>query len=422
MNVTIRPSRAVGTFIAPPSKSMAHRMLICAGLADGESVVRNLAYSEDIKATIACLRSLGADIRLDGDTAYVTGTDVTKPTGRVAVLPCNESGSTMRFFIPICMLNGEERVLTGSTRLLMRPLDFYKAAADALGIKFEKYSNRVVVQGPIRSSVYKCPGGISSQYFTGMMFALPLLKKSSWLYIREPLESRPYIDMTIAALKLFGIDILPGDTSGSNVRREDDQAVYKIPGGVRCVPADVTVEGDHSNAAFFDALNYAGSRVDVKGLNKQSLQGDKVYKELFDIISAVNGINYIDPIDISDCPDLGPILFALAALKQGGRFIGTRRLKIKESDRAAAMKAELKKFGVEVEVKENEVIVRPDTLRKPTEPLYGHNDHRVVMALSVLLTVTGGVIEGAEAVNKSFPDFFDRLSGLGVDLDYGMDK
>ena len=420
--VTIRPSKAEGVFIAPPSKSMAHRMLICAGLADGESVVRNLSYSKDIEATIACLRSLGAEIRLDGSTAYVTGTDPREPLGGIAVLPCSESGSTMRFFIPICMLGKEERVLTGSARLLSRPLDFYQAFAKAMNIKFEKYPNRVEVQGPIRGSVFVCPGGVSSQYFSGMMFALPFTKRPSWLYIREPVESRPYIDMTISALSMFGARVIPGDTSGSSVKPEADQTVYKIMDTGRYKPADVTVEGDYSNAAFFDALNYAGSRVTVKGLKKQSLQGDKVYKELFDKISAVYGVNYIDPIDISDCPDLGPILFALAALKQGARFTGTRRLKIKESDRAEAMKIELKKFGVEVTVKENEVIVHPDTIKKPTVPLYGHNDHRIVMALAVLLTVTGGEIEGAEAVSKSFPDFFDRMKDLGVDLEYGMDQ
>ena len=394
---------------------MAHRLLICAGLAQGESIVRSLAYSEDVKATIACLRSLGAQITLDGDTAYVKGVDVMKPLGMTAVLPCNECGSTLRFFIPICLLSQEERVLTGSARLMMRPLDFYEALARLQKLRFEKFSNHVTVQGPMYSADFVCPGDISSQFFSGMMFALPLLNKKSYLRIREPVESRPYIDMTIAALKTFGVFIRTLNDS------EENRLVIDISGG-QYTPADVTVEGDYSNAAFFEALNYAGSNVMVKGLNEDSAQGDKVYKILFKKINeALNIVNF-DAIDISDCPDLGPILFAVAALTGGGRFTGTHRLKIKESDRANAMKSELKKFGITVDVEENDVIVHPGELCAPTEPLSGHNDHRIVMALSVLLTATGGVIEGAEAVNKSFPDFFERLQDLGVDLTYGMDQ
>ena len=415
MRVEIRPSRARGIVTAPPSKSMAHRLLICAGLAQGESIVRSLAYSEDVKATIACLRSLGAQITLDGDTAYVKGVDVMKPLGMTAVLPCNECGSTLRFFIPICLLSQEERVLTGSARLMMRPLDFYEALARLQKLRFEKFSNHVTVQGPMYSADFVCPGDISSQFFSGMMFALPLLNKKSYLRIREPVESRPYIDMTIAALKTFGVFIRTLNDS------EENRLVIDISGG-QYTPADVTVEGDYSNAAFFEALNYAGSNVMVKGLNEDSAQGDKVYKILFKKINeALNIVNF-DAIDISDCPDLGPILFAVAALTGGGRFTGTHRLKIKESDRANAMKSELKKFGITVDVEENDVIVHPGELCAPTEPLSGHNDHRIVMALSVLLTATGGVIEGAEAVNKSFPDFFERLQDLGVDLTYGMDQ
>ncbi|MBQ3284916.1 MAG: 3-phosphoshikimate 1-carboxyvinyltransferase [Ruminococcus sp.] len=415
MRVEIRPSRARGLVTAPPSKSMAHRLLICAGLAQGESIVRSLAYSEDVKATIACLRSLGAQITLDGDTAYVKGVDVMKPLGMTAVLPCNECGSTLRFFIPICLLSQEERVLTGSARLMMRPLDFYEALARLQKLRFEKFSNHVTVQGPMYSADFVCPGDISSQFFSGMMFALPLLNKKSYLRIREPVESRPYIDMTIAALKTFGVFIRTLNDS------EENRLVIDISGG-QYTPADVTVEGDYSNAAFFEALNYAGSNVMVKGLNEDSAQGDKVYKILFKKINeALNIVNF-DAIDISDCPDLGPILFAVAALTGGGRFTGTHRLKIKESDRANAMKSELKKFGITVDVEENDVIVHPGELCAPTEPLSGHNDHRIVMALSVLLTATGGVIEGAEAVNKSFPDFFERLQDLGVDLTYGMDQ
>ena len=180
----------------------------------------------------------------------------------------------------------------------------------------------------------------------------------------------------------------------------------------------MTVEGDYSNAAFFEALNYAGSSVKIDGLRENTLQGDSVYKILFENIK-----NGIDPIDIADCPDLGPVLFAVAALCGGARFTGTRRLRIKESDRADVMRQELQKLGIGVEVGENEVIVHGGTLRQPTEVLSAHGDHRIVMALSVLLTVTGGVIDGAQAVNKSFPDFFEKLQSLGSEVKTdGMDQ
>lgn len=405
MRVEIRPAKARGTVAAPPSKSMAHRLLICAGLAEGESVIRNLAFSEDVKATIACLRSLGAEIWLDSDTANVIGTDVTKPLGTTAVLPCNECGSTLRFFTPLCMLSGEERVLSGSQRLMSRPMSVYEDIAREQDIIFRKSIDSISVCGKLQSGVYEVAGNISSQFISGMLFALPLLDGDSEIRLLPPVESKPYIDMTVAALREFGISVECGGNT------------YKIKGGQNYRPQDVAVEGDCSNAAFFEALNYAGADVTVEGLKDDTLQGDSVYKFLFEKIKQSES-----PIEIADCPDLGPILFAVAALCGGCRFTGTRRLRIKESDRAEAMRLELSKCGITASVGENEVIVHNGTLRKPTEVLYGHNDHRIVMALSVLLTVTGGVINGAEAVNKSFPDFFDRLKDLGVKLSYGMDQ
>lgn len=405
MRVEIKPSKPRRTVIAPPSKSMAHRLLICAGLSEGESIVRHLAFSEDVKATIACLTALGAQIRLDGDMAYVKGTDVRKSLGKPAVLDCNECGSTLRFFTPLCMLSGEERILCGAPYLMTRPMSVYEEIAQKQGIRFEKSADSIIVQGKLQSGVYEVAGNISSQFISGLLFALPLLDGDSEIRILPPVESKPYIDMTVQALTEFGITITAADN------------IYKVKGGQRYSPRGVTVEGDYSNAAFFEALNYTGADVTVEGLREDSLQGDKVYKILFENIKSSK-----NPIDISDCPDLGPILFAVAAICGGARFIGTRRLRIKESDRAEAMRQELAKFGIAVTVGENDVIVHGGELQKPSELLDGHNDHRIVMALAVLATVTGGVIEGAEAVNKSFPDFFDRLNDLGVDLTYGMDQ
>ena len=403
MRVIIRPSRAQGIVCAPPSKSMAHRLLIGAGLSRGESTVRRLAYSKDIEATIGCLRSLGAEIRLEGDTAYIKGIDlIANPAP--GELFCNESGSTLRFFIPLCMLSGERYTLRGSRYLFTRPLSVYEAIAARQGITFCKDDDGLTVRGILHSGCYEIPGNISSQFVTGLLFALPLLSGGSELRLIPPVESRPYIDMTVEALRTFGVIVhADGDS-------------YLIPGNQAYQPADVCVEGDYSNAAFFEALNCAGGEVSVAGLCEGSLQGDRVYKILFEKIKQHDGV-----IDIADCPDLGPVLFAVAALCGGGRFTGTHRLRYKESDRVEAMRAELEKLGVTLTAGENEVCVR-GALRAPAQPLCGHGDHRIVMALAVLCTVTGGEIIGAEAVSKSFPDFFDRLRELGVDIEDGMDQ
>lgn len=405
MKAVFTPSKAAGSVAAPPSKSMAHRLLICAGLSAGESIVRNLAFSKDVEATIACLRALGARIRLDGDTAYISGVDVRRRRNDIAELPCNECGSTLRFMIPLCLLSGDEHTLTGSAYLLNRPLSVYETIAKKQGLLFDKAADRLTVKGQLKSGVYEVAGNISSQFISGLLFALPLLDGDSEIRLIPPVESRPYIDMTLSALRDFGITIIEKGES------------YLIKGGQRYRPTDITVEGDYSNSAFFEALNALGSDVTVKGLREDSLQGDRVYKILYKKINLGNS-----PIDIADCPDLGPVLFAVAAAKGKTVFTGTRRLRIKESDRAAAMRDELQKLGIDVEVGENTVTVHGGTLRAPKEALLSHGDHRIVMALSVLLTVTGGVILGAESVSKSFPDFFDRLNDLGVNVTYGMDQ
>ena len=376
-------------------------------------------------ATIDCLRALGAEIRLDGDTAFVKGADVRKTIGKTAVLNCNECGSTLRFFTPLCMLSGEERVLKGSPYLMTRPMDVYEKITRDQGIRFKKAEAHLTVEGKLKSGVYEVAGNISSQFISGLLFTLPLLDGDSEIRVLPPVESKPYIDMTVSALKEFGVQIelsnpQSRDTSvrDSSLRKGSLSMIYRIKGNQSYCPADVTVEGDYSNAAFFEALNYAGSSVKIDGLRENTLQGDSVYKFLFENIKSG-----IDPIDIADCPDLGPVLFAVAALCGGARFTGTRRLRIKESDRADAMRQELQKLGIDVEVGENEVIVHGGTLRQPTAMLSAHGDHRIVMALSVLLTVTGGVIDGAQAVNKSFPDFFKKMQCLGLEVQTnGMDQ
>lgn len=399
MIAEIRPSTARGTLTAPPSKSMAHRLLVCAALSEGESVIRHLGYSQDILATIGCLRALGAQIRTDGDTAYITGADPRRVTDHRTVLNCNECGSTLRFLIPLCMLSGQERVLSGSAYLMSRPLQVYEDIAKDQGMRFVKQEDSLTVQGTLHSGVYTVRGDISSQFISGLLFALPLLNGDSEVRLLPPVESRPYIAMTVAALRQFGIEIA------------EDQDTYRVPGDQRYTPCSTRVEGDYSNAAFFAAMNELGAQVRIEGLDDASLQGDSVYKILYKKIKKDN-----EPIDIADCPDLGPVLFALAAASGGAVFTGTRRLRMKESDRAAAMAQELSKFGVQVDVEENRVTVQNCRLCRPCVPLSGHGDHRIVMALAVLAVLTGGVIDGAEAVAKSYPDFFEKMKDLGVEV------
>lgn len=397
MKVEIKQSTAKGRINAPPSKSMAHRLLICSGLCEGQSIVRGIAPSEDVLATLDCLKALGATYTIEGDIVTITGTSlasITKP----CKLYCRESGSTLRFFLPMCLVSGTEYSLYGSETLLKRPMSVYEDICKEKGIDFVNDGSSVKVCGKLTSGSYRVKGNISSQFISGLLFVLPLLDGDSTITIAPPIESCSYINLTIQALGQFGVV----------VEWADERTLY-IKGGQRYCACDVTVEGDYSNAAFFAALNELGSGVIVNGLSPDSLQGDKIYAKYFEMLSRGT-----PTIHISDCPDLGPILFALAACRNGGIFTGTSRLKIKESDRAAAMAAELAKFGVSVNVEADSVVVYPADFHAPLENLCGHNDHRIVMSLSVMLTLTGGIIEGAEAVSKSMPDFFGRLKDLGI--------
>ncbi len=385
---------------APPSKSMAHRLLICGGLSEGKSVIKGISSSEDMKATLDCLSAIGAKYEIEGDTVTITGADIRNiPEG--AVLKCRESGSTLRFFIPICLLDGKTFTLTGSEKLLSRPLSVYEDIFKKQGITFEAEPDKIKIGGRLNSGNYKIKGNISSQFITGLLFVLPLMEKDSVIQLIPPVESLSYINLTIEALSVFGI----------RIEWQDEKTLF-IKGGQSYKAANAKVEGDYSNAAFFAALNELGSEIEMTGLNPKSLQGDKVYEKNFALLGKGT-----PTINISDCPDLGPILFAVAAVKGGGVFTGTRRLKIKESDRASAMAEELSKFGVAVTVHEDSVVVYPHDFHAPTEILCGHNDHRIVMSCAVLLTLTGGKIEGAEASRKSLPDFFERLEKLGFEVD-----
>ncbi|MBR6347690.1 MAG: 3-phosphoshikimate 1-carboxyvinyltransferase [Spirochaetales bacterium] len=408
--VTFRPSALSGTVTAPPSKSMAHRLLVCASLAEGTSTIDNLDLSQDIRATISCCETLGARISICGRKATVLGTGGVFPgtdgPGKRDFF-CNESGSTLRFFIPLALLGSGafkgESVFHGSPTLMTRPLSVYEDLFRKRGICFTRGQESVTVSGSLESGVFEIKENISSQFVSGLLFALPLLGGDSRIILAGEIGSRPYMDMTLCALKQAGIS---ASWDGGNS--------ILVPGNQKFRPFDAAVEGDWSNAAFFYAMNTFGARISVEGLPEKSIQGDSICVRHFDELCRGFG-----EIDISDCPDLGPVLFAVAAGHHGGRFTGTDRLRIKESDRGSAMCAELAKMGIKTESGEDCITVYGAEPVKPGTALCSHNDHRIAMALSVLLVRTGGTIDGTLAVNKSFPDFFGCLEQTGADMTYG---
>ena len=298
-------------------------------------------------------------------------------------------------------MSGANAVLSGSERLMERPLGIYETLCKEKGMIFSRDRTTLIVKGPLKAGEFKLAGNVSSQFISGLLFALPLLTGDSTLTITPPIESRSYIDMTMSALATFGVE----------TEWKDEKTIY-IRGGQQYKAKEAYVEGDYSNAAFFEALNVLGGHVEIGNLRQDSIQGDRVYKKMFEQLQSGTPI-----LNVSDCPDLGPVLFAVAAAGNGGVFSGTSRLKIKESDRGDVMAEELKKFGVSATVYDDEIIIYPAKFEKPTEELKGHNDHRIVMSEAVLLTLTGGVIDGAEAVTKSFPDFFTKLNSLGIEVE-----
>ena len=398
MNVIIQPGTARGMVAAPPSKSMAHRLLICAALSEGESTVYGVDRSEDILATSDCLSALGASLSWEGTTVHIKGCDPRR--SGPAVLNCRESGSTLRFMIPLCMLSGNPMILKGSPTLLSRPLSVYEDLCRDRGLTFTRTEEGLLVQGRLTPGEYTVPGSISSQFITGLLFALPLLDGNSRIRLLPPVESGSYLSLTLQALQDAGVRV-------SN----PDEYTLNIEGSAAFSARSTEVEGDYSNAAFFEALNCIGGEVTVTGLRTDSLQGDRIYREYFPLLREGPA-----ELDLTDCPDLAPVLFAAAALCHGAVFTGTRRLRFKESDRGAVMALEMAKFGITLETEENRIIVPAGNIHIPAEPLDSHNDHRIAMALSLLCTRTGGEIHCAEAVRKSFPDYWQKLQSLGIDV------
>lgn len=396
MTIKLNKSKLSGVATFPPSKSDSHRLLIAAALAEGDSRIHGISKCDDVEATISSLRMLGADISLDGDTATIQGIDI-KKTNVLGSLPVNESGSTLRFLIPLALLTEKEVRFVGKERLFERPLTIYEDIIRDAGGKFDTGKGELTIKGHLGGGVYRLRGDVSSQFITGLLFALPLLSSNSRIIIEPPFESRPYVNMTVATLEKFGVKV-----------RFDNENEITVFGNQKYTKTEEKVEGDWSGGAFLFALGLLHPDLTIDGYSADTLQGDSIAIDYLERIKRGEA-----RLDISDCPDLGPILFAMAAYFGEAEFIGTRRLVIKESDRCAAMKEELEKLGAEVEIFENSVKIKGGNLHAPKSHLFGHNDHRIVMSLAVLCTVLGGEIEGAEAVKKSYPEFFEVLSSMG---------
>ena len=410
MNKKLIKSELKGELTARPSKSFAHRYLIAAALSDNERTISNVDFSNDIVATLNCIHAYGKKHFRDFENHTVKFSNESiknfDPT-----FDCQESGTTLRIFFPIAIQKYEKATFIGSDRLIERGIDVYEKAFKFVRFYKEKYC--IKTNGLLGEGHYELPGNISSQYISGLLYALPLLKNDSKIIINTELESKNYVLMSLQVLKKYGINIICNkNLNNDSALNDKENLVFEIPGNQKYIASDSSVEGDYSNAAFIDAFNYFGNDIKLNGLNPDSLQSDKVYKEYFDKLDAG-----FSEIDIANCIDLGPILITFAALKHGAKFTNTSRLKIKESDRGNVIAEELRKCNADIEVLDNEIIVNKKELSKPQTTLYSHNDHRIAMSLSLLSTMFDIEIENAECVSKSYPGYFDDLKKLGAKVE-----
>ena len=410
-----------GTITAPPSKSMAHRVVLCAALAEGRSHITNLEFSKDISATLGAAGQLCAEVRTGPADAVVEGLGHFRPLS--APVDCCESGSTLRFLIPIASLTGQAVTFTGRGRLMERPQSVYETLYREQNLRFEQSSAGLTVEGALTPGDYTLAGNVSSQFISGLLFALPLLDGDSTLHLLPPVESRSYIDMTRSVQAAFGVS-----------SRWMDETTLFLPGNQHYHACDYTVEGDYSQAAFPAVLGAVCGGVTITGLHSETLQGDAVILDILRRCGAkftrtAEGLRFekaplhgVD-IDLADCPDLGPVLMVLGLLCDGTTVIrNAERLRLKESDRIAAMEAELRACGGVLESAGGTITVQgcADHLHAPEAPLHGHNDHRVVMSLAVLALCTGLplTVDDAEAIQKSWPHFFTAIRPLGAEVEY----
>lgn len=405
MDVRIEPRRLSGTVTPPPSKSMAHRLIIAAALGSGVSTVRNVAMSQDIQATLRCITALGGQWEQPSEGVLtIHGFGGKSPaSGELPLLDCGESGSTLRFFIPIALAAAGGGVFTGRGRLMERPQKPYFDLFDEKGIFHEQTDGVLTVRGRLAPGEYRLPGNVSSQFFTGLLFALPLLDGDSAIVSTTALESSDYISMTLEAMARAGA-VPAVDTSRQSYR--------VTPADYR--PVDAAVEADWSQAGFWYAAKALGSPVALQGLDPHSTQGDRIVAAHYERLILPGDVD----IDVSGCPDLLPPMAVMASIRQGTtRFVNAARLRIKESDRLKTTAALLNALGGQAEESPDSLTVR-GVSAFTGGTVDGANDHRIVMAAAIAATRSAGpvTILGAEAVRKSYPGFWDDYKRLGGDV------
>lgn len=423
--IRIIPTKLQGTVLVPSSKSMGHREIICAGLAAGTSIVDNISMSKDIEATCRCLRALGVGIaqvpsRFAGRTALrIEGSGQLKAAEQGA--DCGESGSTLRFFIPLGALLNEPFTFIGHGKLVERPLQAYYDIFAEQGLAYSNNEGMLplTVNGRLRAGTYRLPGNVSSQYVSGLLFALPLLDGDSIIEITSPLESASYVDMTLSCLAKYGISI---------TNEENNHRRYLIRGGQKYKAQNSVVEGDWSQAAFWTVAGSLGAAVACEGVDFSSLQGDQAVVLIMQSmkaklttgsasVSVSGGMTKATLIDAADCPDIIPVLTVLAAVSEGTtEIINAGRLRIKECDRLAAITSELNKLGAAITELPEGLLIKG----KP-EGLAGGgcvdawNDHRIAMSLAVAAACCTAPFEltGAKSVQKSYPSFWEDYAAVG---------
>ncbi len=415
MRLEIRPGRLAGDVVIPPSKSLSHRAIIAAAMAEGRSSVTNLKFSEDIKATTEAMESLGARFQVGEDYEIIDGVDKLKRLKDE--IQCRESGSTIRFMIPVALLAEGKVTFKGEGRLCKRPLGTFLDIFDEQGISYSKGEDELplTVDGMLKPGRFRVPGDISSQFITGLLYALPKLEGDSVIEISSKLESKGYIDLTLDVLASFGIEI-----------ENREYKEFHIRGNQKYRARDYRVEGDYSQVAFWMVAGALGSDIRCHGMRLESLQGDKAIHGILkdmkaemtegEVITVKPSETQGAAIDLSQCPDLGPIITVLASLSRGRtEIVNAKRLRIKESDRITSMTTELNKLGARItETEEGMVIEGVETL-KGGVTVNAWNDHRVAMALAMAATRCEKpiILEGAESVKKSYPHFWTEYERVG---------
>lgn len=388
MNVTILPGTLKGAVTPPSSKSQTHRAVLALMLAQGEGKLSNLAVSEDIQATQDCVAALKS-----GHPAGVDG---------LPLLDCGESGSTLRFLIPVALAVRGGGHFTGRGRLMERPQGPYIRLFEEKGILWKQEGACLTVAGQLEPGVYALPGNVSSQFITGLLYALPLLPGDSRIVLTTPLESRGYVDMTLDMLRRFDIKV------------EEQEDGFLVPGNQTYQARDLTLEADWSGAAFWYAANFLGAQVDIQGLNPDSVQGDRQIGTLYWKLARPGDVD----IDLSQCPDLAPPLAAMAAVRKGTtRFVHAGRLRMKESDRLETIARTLNALGAKAQVGEDTLTLEGlDHLKGGT--VDGCNDHRIAMmaAVTAVACKEPVTILGAECVKKSYPRFWEDYTALGGEI------